>query len=248
MKKNPSVAKKIASVTAGTVLAASLYANAVYQPRNQSALESALNNELQAVVAGEAGVQAIGDGFVVTERVASSSPVVEDQLIQQIAALEVEMAANSAEVQEQIAAAYDSKQTVRVAQAEKKKDKKGGASSTGAAASTGAAPTDAQIAAAAQWISRISGVPVGQTIGTLAAIISNPFVAAAVVELAAATAQPGGVAAAATNSGGLSAAAQTLIATAGTSSNEGISAAVTAAASSSTGSTNVGGGQTPASP
>ena len=84
MKKNPSVAKKIASVTAGTVLAASLYANAVYQPRNQSALESALNNELQAVVAGEAGVQAIGDGFVVTERVASSSPLVEDQLIQEI--------------------------------------------------------------------------------------------------------------------------------------------------------------------
>jgi hypothetical protein len=237
MKKNPSVAKKIASLTAGTVLAASLYANAVYQPRNQSALESALNNELQAVVAGEAGVQAIGDGFVVTERVASSSPVVEDQLIQQIAALEVEMAANSAEVQEQIAAAYDSKQTVRVAQTTKKKD-------TG----TGSTVSDSQIRAAAQVISRISGVPVGQTIGTLAAIISNPFVAAAVVELAAATSQPGGVAAAASNSGGLSAAAQTLIATTGSTSNDGVAAAVTAAATSNTGSTTVGGGQTSASP
>lgn len=237
MKKNPSVAKKIASVTAGTVLAASLYANAVYQPRNQSALESALNNELQAVVAGEAGVQAIGDGFVVTERVASSSPVVEDQLIQQIAALEVEMAANSAEVQEQIAAAYDSKQTVRVAQTTKKKGD-----------GTGSTVSDSQIRAAAQLISRISGVPVGQTIGTLAAIISNPFVAAAVVELAAATAQPGGVAAAASNSGGLSAAAQTLIATTGSTSNEGVSQAVTVAATSNTGSTTVGGGQTSTSP
>jgi hypothetical protein len=237
MKKKASLTKKVASVAAGTVLAASLYANAVYQPRNESSLEQALDRELQAVVTGQAEVKAMGDGFVVVERqaVASTSS---HALSDEIAQLEAEIVTNSRAANEKLAAAYNNGAVKTVAQARRANGNDGDAST----------PSNDQIARAAAVIFRISGVPVGQTIGTLAAIASNPFVAAAIIEIAAASTQPGGVAAAATNAGGLSAAAQTLIATTGSTSPEGIAAAVTVAATSSTGNTVTSGGSTPASP
>jgi hypothetical protein len=148
----------------------------------------------------------------------------------EIVQLEAEMLANSHEAASALASAYDSGEVTAVAQANRR-DRR----------STSATPTQAQIAAVAQVVARISGVPVGQTIGTLASIASNPFVAAAIIEVAAATATPGGVAAVASNSGGLSLAAQTLISSAGTTAPTGIAEAVTQAATTSNGSTTTSG-------
>ena len=252
MKNKPSIAKKVASVAAGTALAASLYANAVYQPRNESALEQALDRELQAVVSGEAEVKAMGDGFVVVER----APVQErnvDGLVSEIAQLEAEMVANTQAASEQLVAAYAQKDVVTVAQA----PPPGSAVAVGSEdnpadrrpGDPGGIATYEQIRQAAQAISRIHGVPIGATIGTLAQICSNPLVSLAIIEVANAGLQPGIVAAAASNAGGLSAAAQTLIATTGQGvSAAGIVEAVVQAASSNTGNTTVAGGVSTASP
>jgi hypothetical protein len=227
----------VASVAAGTVLAASLYANAVYQPRNESALEQALDRELQAVVNGSAELSASGDGFIVTERGAAANAPAGD-LQKEIAQLEAEIVSNTRSANQQLAAAYENGSVATVAQARRGTGNDNDATT----------PSSSEIARAAAVINRISGIPVGQSIGTLAAIASNPFVAAAIIEIATASTQPGGFAAAATNAGGLSAAAQTLIAQSGSTSPEGIAAAVTQAATTSTGNTVTAGGSTPASP
>lgn len=221
-------------------MAASLYANAVYQPRNESALEQALDRELQAVVSGEADMQVVGDGFVVVERPVVSE-VKTDKLIAEIAQLEAEMTASSETAAQQLSAAYEAGKVETVAQRQPATDSDD---------STATGPTTQQIARAAQVIQRISGIPVGQTIGTLASIISNPFVSAAIIEIAEASTQPGGIAAVASNSGGLSAPAQTLVAQAGAeAAASSIAESVTQSATTTTGSTTVSGsGATPTSP
>ena len=227
MKNEQTTVKKVVSVAAGAVLAVSLYANAVYQPRNENVLKQALDRELQAVVAGDVELEVVGDGFVVVERTPIANSQSAAELTEQVAQLEVEIAANVEKVEElvsvnseategRIAAAYSGASVKKLAQA---------------------GPTQAQIEAAAAVRARITGLPVGRTIGLLSAIASNPFVAAAIIEVANANLQPGEVAAAANNASGLSAPAQTLVTTTGVAGSGGLATAVSQAAASNTGNT-----------
>lgn len=195
MNSKPSIAKKVASVAAGTALAASLYANAVYQPRNESALEQALDRELQAVVSGDAELTLVSDGFVVVER----APVAAQdtsKLVQEIAQLEAEMQSSSREATEKLAAvekgsAYRSDKVVKVAQ--------GGGGLGGGSGLGGSIPG-------------IAGFSVGATIGSLATILSSPFITAAQVRTVVTTFSPAQVSQAASSTAGISAAGNILAA------------------------------------
>jgi hypothetical protein len=195
MKSKPSIAKKVASVAAGTALAASLYANAVYQPRNESALEQALDRELQAVVNGDAELKGLSDGYVVVERAPVS---VQDtsKLVQEIAQLEAEMVVNTQVVEQRLASAYGAAEAVKVAQTQVEQNQ--------AASNIRSRGSRSGIL--------ISGLNVGATIGTLATTLASPFITAAIVEVATATVQPGSIAATAGSTAGLSAPAAALVA------------------------------------
>jgi hypothetical protein len=235
MNSKPSIAKKVASVAAGTALAASLYANAVYQPRNESALEQALDRELQAVVSGDAELTLVSDGFVVVER----APVAAQdtsKLVQEIAQLEAEMQSSSREATEKLAAvervsAYRVADVVRVVQSQVSQDT--------------AATKIGQLASALG----ISGLNVGATIGQLATISSSPFISSAIIEIATTTFTPGSYASVAGATAGLSAPAAALVAgILGGSSASTIANSVAAAAANSTGSSAVTGNNLPSSP
>jgi hypothetical protein len=196
MKNKPSVAKKVASVVAGTALAASLYANAVYQPRNESALEQALDRELQAVVKGEAEVTLAGDGFVVVERAPVSAQDT-SKLVEEIAQLESEMKSVSRDAAEKMAAAYKPGQATQLAQARPPRGAVGGLGGAGGGAGGALG---------------ITGFNVGATIGSLASVLSSPFITVAEVRAVQATFSPAQVAAAASSTAGISAAGSILAA------------------------------------
>lgn len=232
MKNKPSVAKKVASVVAGTALAASLYANAVYQPRNESALEQALDRELQTVVKGEAEVTLAGDGFVVVERAPVSAQDT-SKLVEEIAQLESEMKSVSRDAAEKLAAAdmlvsssYKAGEVAKVAQVG------GGGLGGGRRNAPG-----------------ISGFNVGATIGSLASVLSSPFITVAQVRQVQATFSPAQVAAAASSTAGISAAGSILAAgIASSKSAETIAAEIAVAVA--TGGLTTGGSSdnTPTSP
>ena len=190
MNSKPSIAKKVASVAAGTALAASLYANAVYQPRNESALEQALDRELQAVVSGDAELTLVSDGFVVVER----APVAAQDTSKLVH--EAEMQSSSREATEKLLAvekgsAYRSDKVVKVAQ--------GGGGLGGGSGLGGPIPG-------------IAGFSVGATIGSLATILSSPFITAAQVRTVVTTFSPAQVSQAASSTAGISAAGNILAA------------------------------------
>jgi hypothetical protein len=69
MKTKSSIGKTAASFVAGGALVASLYANAVYVPQQERALEADLQSELALLASGESELVSSGDGFTVTEAV-----------------------------------------------------------------------------------------------------------------------------------------------------------------------------------
>jgi hypothetical protein len=69
MKTKSSIGKTAASFVAGGALVASLYANAVYVPQQERALEADLQSELASLASGESELVSSGDGFTVTEAV-----------------------------------------------------------------------------------------------------------------------------------------------------------------------------------
>lgn len=82
--------------------------------------------------------------------------------------------------------------------------------------------TSSGLAGFVEQVSELSGQSEGQTIGTLAQIVADPFLAAGVIEAIEASEKPGGLAAASQTGGGLSKSAATVIATLGVSSAGGI--------------------------
>lgn len=95
MKLNSSIAKIAASTFAGGVLAASLYANAVYVPQQHQTLEENLQSELAAIVAGDAELAPVADGFQVREIEVTKAAV------EAVAAAEVAEVAETAAVEVQ---------------------------------------------------------------------------------------------------------------------------------------------------
>ena len=78
-----------------------------------------------------------------------------------------------------------------------------------------------------EQVSKLSGQTQGQTVGTLAQIVADPFLAPGVVEAVQASQQPGGLAQASQVGGGLSATATTVLKTLGVSSVGGLAAQTT---------------------
>lgn len=185
--------KNAVSVVMGTLLAASIYANAVYVPQNQDVLKTQLGTEVAAVNSGDKVLVPASDGYVVRERLVQpevqavareESDLAEqtERLMAEIAKLEQAMEkGESVEAASPEVAAYSSEGVERVAQ------------------------TFQQIASTASQISTITGLPIGATIGSLSAILADPLLSAGAVEVITASTQPGGIAAAISNGGGLSA-------------------------------------------
>jgi hypothetical protein len=86
----------------------------------------------------------------------------------------------------------------------------------------GAQPVSSDLSGLVQQVGTLSGQTAGQTIGTLAQIVADPFLAAGLTEVVSASQQPGGLAAAIQNGGGLSSSAQAVLATLGVGGVGGI--------------------------
>jgi hypothetical protein len=212
MKKNKSVTKKIVSMTAGGVLLASLYANAVYVPRNNQATDQELERQAQTILAGQVEFVEGADGFKVTEREVAQSG---DTVVDEVAALVEVIEKLESQVEKQAAVSTVESGVVRAAY------------SSGDVKQTAqtAQPTEEEIAEAARQISALSGLPQGQTIGSLASILADPFLSAAAVQLVATSAAPGGIAAAISNGGGISSGGVAVLALLGVQSVGGVGGA-----------------------
>jgi len=116
MKENKSVIKGVASIVAGGALAASLYANAVFVPQNDAALQRELDQQVEAIVKGKAEFQAAADGFRVVERQPASKVAT---LTEEISKLESELAQTESanDEAEPTLSAYKADEVKRTAQA-----------------------------------------------------------------------------------------------------------------------------------
>lgn len=201
MKKNKSVTKKIVSMTAGGVLLASLYANAVYVPQNNRAVERELDRQQQTIQAGQVEFVDGADGFKVTERPVTLAADEVAELEKAIEKLEVQLAESEEVAMPEggvVRAAYSSREVKQTAQ------------------------TAEELAEAARQISAITGLPLGATIGRLALIIADPLYSAGALKVISASAQPGGLAAATSSGGGISSQGTAVLALFGVQSAGGV--------------------------
>ena len=201
--------KNFVSLIMGAVLAAAVYANAVYVPENEDQLTSSLATQSQAIESGDMLLVPDQDGFLLTERIpqlAAQDAVKQaeniERLVAEIAELETALVVEEEEeapAKPIVRTALKTQNVTRVAQ-----------------------NAFEQLANAARQISALSGLPQGATIGSLASIVADPLLAQGALEVIQVSNKPGGISAAISNGGGMSAQGTAVLALLGVQSVGGI--------------------------
>jgi hypothetical protein len=171
MKTKSSIGKTAASFVAGGALVASLYANAVYVPQQERALEADLQSELALLASGESELVSSGDGFTVTEAVKAAKVLAVEGNISKTVSSEGAVV-TVASVEQEVGSAYTDA-VVTLASAESAPDLLAKEESE---TDTGKVGPNGEVLFQTQSGGAVIGLPGPTGFGSLAVLSSSPLV------------------------------------------------------------------------